>query len=104
MALPTLSDEQRQAALAKAAEARTARSALLAALKAGTTTLEDILTKADAGDDIIKKTKVLATVKALPGIGDVKARQLLEQAEIAENRRIGGLGPRQRVALLAAIS
>ncbi len=39
MALPTLSPEQRQAALEKAREARAARSALLAGLKAGTLTL-----------------------------------------------------------------
>ena len=43
MALPTLSPEQRQAALQKAREARTARSALLADLKAGTLTLADVL-------------------------------------------------------------
>ena len=35
MALPTLTPEQRQAALEKAREARKARSELLAALKAG---------------------------------------------------------------------
>ncbi|MFJ5993168.1 hypothetical protein [Lentzea sp. NPDC092896] len=39
MALPTLNPEQRQAALAKAAEARTARPELMRALKAGETTL-----------------------------------------------------------------
>jgi hypothetical protein len=104
MALPTLTAEQRRAALAKAAEARTARAELLRALKAGETKLADVLSKADAGDEIVKKTKVLALVKALPGIGDVRARQLIEQAEIAESRRVGGLGQRQREALLAAVS
>ena len=39
MALPTLSPEQRQEALAKAREARAARSVLLAEVKAGTLTL-----------------------------------------------------------------
>jgi ribosomal protein S13 len=43
-------------------------------------------------------------VKALPGIGEVRARQLLEQADIAESRRVNGLGPRQRAALLTAVS
>ncbi|GAB3162231.1 integration host factor, actinobacterial type [Amycolatopsis sp. cg9] len=104
MALPTLTPEQRNAALAKAAAARTARSELLRALKAGETTLADVLAKADADDEIVKKTKVLAVLKALPGIGDVRARQLIDGAEIAESRRVGGLGQRQREALLAAIS
>jgi hypothetical protein len=39
-----------------------------------------------------------------PGIGDVRARQLIERAGIAESRRVGGLGQRQREALLAAIN
>ncbi len=104
MALPTLTAEQRRVALAKAVEARAARAALLASLKAGTTTLGAVLAQADDGDEIVKKTKVLAAVKALPGIGEVRARQLLEQVEVAEGRRIGGLGQRQREALLAATS
>jgi len=102
MALPTLTAAQRRAALAKAVEARAARAALLASLKAGTTTLSAVLAQADNGDEIVKKTTVLAVVKALPGIGEVKARQLLEQVQVAAGRRIGGLGKRQRAALLAA--
>jgi len=47
MALPALSPEQRQEALAKAREARAARSALLAGLKAGTLTLADVLGRDD---------------------------------------------------------
>jgi hypothetical protein len=43
MALPTLTPEQRQAALAKASEARKARSELLAALKAGTIGMTEVL-------------------------------------------------------------
>lgn len=101
MALPTLTDEQRAAALAKAAAARKARSELLDALKHGRTTLADIFSRAKT-DDIVSKTKVLALVKALPGVGAVRAGQIMTEAEIAENRRVGGLGDRQRTALLAA--
>jgi hypothetical protein len=104
MALPILTGDQRRAALEKAAEARSARSMLLRSLKAGETTLAEVLEKADAGDEIVKKTKVLAVVKALPGIGEVRARRLLVRSEIAESRRINGLGPHQRIALLAAVS
>ena len=53
MALPNLSPEQRQAALQKAHEARAARSALLAGLKAGTLTLADVLAR---DDDVARKT------------------------------------------------
>jgi len=34
----------------------------------------------------------------------VRAGQLLEQAKIADTRRVGGLGTRQREALISAAS
>ena len=43
MALPTLTPEKRQAALAKASQARKARSELLAALKSGTISMGEVL-------------------------------------------------------------
>jgi len=102
MALPTLTPEQRAAALAKAGEVRRARSEMLAAVKAGTLDLKTVLDRAAKGEDMVKKTKVTAMIKALPGYGPAKAAKLMADAEIDENRRIGGLGDRQRQALLAA--
>jgi len=102
MALPTLTPEQRNQALAKAAQARKVRSTVLAGLKTGQLSLAEVLAKADT-DEIIKKTKVTVLVKALPGIGPVRAAQLMEQAEIAKSRRVGGLGTKQRKLLLAAV-
>jgi transposase len=104
MALPTLTPEQRTAALAKATEARRARSMLLEELKQGRTTLKEVLARADDGDELVRKTKVAKIVKALPGIGTVKAQQLLAELNIAEGRRIAGLGANQRTALIAAVS
>lgn len=99
MALPQLTDEQRAAALKKAAEARKARAELKASLKRGETTLQDVLDKADS-DEIIGKTKVSALLEALPKVGKVKAREIMEELEIAQTRRLRGLGDRQRRALL----
>jgi guanylate kinase len=45
MPLPTLTDEQRKQALAKAAEARRARAELKAQLKAEKVSLRDVLSK-----------------------------------------------------------
>lgn len=53
-------------------------------------------------DELVKKTKILAVIKALPGVGTVRAAQLLEQVRIVDTRRVGGLGARQREALIAA--
>ena len=51
MPLPTLSPEQRAAALEKAAEIRKARAELKEQLKAGKTTLTKVLDRAEAGAD-----------------------------------------------------
>lgn len=99
MALPKLTDEQRKQALAKAAEARKARAELKENLKRGDTNLKDVLNKAQT-DEIIGKTKVSALLEALPKVGKVKAKEIMEELEIAQTRRLRGLGERQRRALL----
>lgn len=99
MALPQLTDEQRKQALAKAAEARKARAELKEKLKRGDTNLKEVLDQAQS-DEIIGKTKVSALLEALPKVGKVKAKEIMEQLEIAQTRRLRGLGDRQRRALL----
>ncbi|MGD7001199.1 integration host factor, actinobacterial type [Corynebacterium halotolerans] len=99
MALPKLTDEQRKEALAKAAEARKARAELKENLKRGDTNLKAVLDKAQT-DEIIGKTKVSALLEALPKVGKVKAKEIMEELEIAQTRRLRGLGERQRRALL----
>jgi len=98
MPLPALSPEQREAALQKAREARAARSALLAGLKAGTLTLADVLGR---DDDLARKTKVAQVVRAVPGVGKARAAAIMERTGIPAERRIGGLGARQREQFLA---
>ena len=99
MALPQLTDEQRKQALAKAAEARKARAELKEQLKRGDTNLKEVLDHAQ-DNEIIGKTKVSALLEALPKVGKVKAKEIMEQLEIAQTRRLRGLGDRQRRALL----
>jgi ribosomal protein S13 len=79
---PILTPEQRAAALAKAAEARTARAAIKVELKQGTLTVAAALESAD------------------PNVGKVKARKIMEEVGIADNRKIQGLGTQQKKALL----
>lgn len=102
LALPTLTPEQRAQALAKAAEARKARSELLASIKSGKKSIDKVLAKAK-DDKTIGKTKVTALLKAVPGLGAVKVAALLEKAGIDPDRRAAGLGDRQREALLEAL-
>lgn len=96
---PSLSPEQRQAALAKAAVARRARAEIKDRLKMGLLTFSELLAEAD-GDDIVGKMKVLAALESMPRLGKVKARRLMDEIGIAESRRLRGLGESQRRQLL----
>jgi len=100
---PTLSAEQRQAALEKAARARRERAELKERLKMSSLTLTELLDQAE-GNDVIGKMKVVAVLESLPGVGKVKARRTMDEVGIADTRRIRGLGDQQRKALLAAFS
>jgi hypothetical protein len=98
MALPTLTPEQRQQALAKAAAARKARAEVKAELKSGKRSLADVLAHSD--DDIIGKMKVVSVLESLPGVGKVRAQKIMTELDISESRRIRGLGTKQREHLL----
>jgi hypothetical protein len=94
-----LSPEQRAAALVKAGEARKARAAVKDKLKHGGMSLTEIL---DSGqtDEVVGKMKVSAVLEALPGIGKVRAQQTMGKLNIADSRRVRGLGENQKRALL----
>jgi len=96
---PSLTPEQRHAALEKAARARRERAEIKDHLKSGRVTLRELLVKAES-DEIVGKMKVLAVLESLPGTGKVKARRLMEHVGISETRRLQGLGAKQREALL----
>ncbi|HEX9977242.1 MAG TPA: integration host factor, actinobacterial type [Acidimicrobiia bacterium] len=99
---PSLSPEQRAAALEKAAEARRGRAEMREALRTGRSSLRDVLDR--SAEEIVGGMKVKAVLTALPGLGKVKAHRLMESLGIADNRRVRGLGPNQRKALIDALS
>ena len=99
MPLPSLSPEQRAAALEKAAEIRKARAELKEQLKQGKTPSPPCST-APRHDDVVGKLKVSAVLQSLPGIGKIRATQIMEKLKIADSRRLRGLGEQQRKALL----
>jgi hypothetical protein len=102
MPLPTLTDEQRKEALAKAAEARKKRALVKADLKSGKITLKDILAK--QGDDTVGKLKVSTVLESLPGVGKVRASKIMANLNISVSRRVRGLGTKQKEALLLEFS
>ena len=94
---PQLTPEQRTAALVKAAEARAARAEIKARLKMGSMSLADALSSTDGN---VGKLKVVSLLESLPGVGKVKARRIMSDIEIADNRRVQGLGAQQKLKLL----
>jgi hypothetical protein len=98
VALPPLTPEQRAAALEKAAQARKERAEVKNRLKRGSTTLAQIL-KEGQTDDVVGKMKVSSLLESLPGVGKVRAKQIMDRLNIAESRRVRGLGTNQRAAL-----
>ena len=99
MPLPTLTPEQRQQALEKAAKARRKRAELKAQLKSGNTSLATVLAK--DSDETVGKMKVSSVLESMPGVGKVRARKIMEKLDISASRRVRGLGSKQKDALLA---
>ena len=100
---PQLTPEQRRAALDKAARARQKRAEVKEQLKAGRLGLADLFAQGDA-DEMVGKLKVVSMLESLPGVGKVRARRLMEELDISENRRLRGLGDNQRQRLLDRFS
>jgi hypothetical protein len=98
VALPPLTPEQRAAALAKAAAARRARAEVKNRLKHSGASLPAVVHEGRT-DEVIGKMKVSALLESMPGVGKVRARQIMERLGIAETRRVRGLGTNQVAAL-----
>lgn len=99
MALPPLTDEQRSAALQRATEARQERAAVKSRLKASGGSIEQIIA-AGKENNAIGKMRVTALLESMPGIGRVRARQIMHEVGIASSRRVRGLGANQTAALV----
>ena len=96
---PSLTPEQRQAALEKAAAARRQRAEVKEKLKMGSLSLQELFEQGDR-DEVLAKLKVVSVLESLPGVGKVRARRLMQELDISESRRLRGLGRNQREALL----
>ncbi|QXT64172.1 integration host factor, actinobacterial type [Tessaracoccus palaemonis] len=94
MAIPQLSTEQLEAARSAATEARRARAELKEQVKNGSLSFTEALNKA-VDDDTLSRIKVIDLLRALPRVGVTRATEIMENLQIAPNRRIRGLGRHQ---------
>lgn len=88
------------AALAKARDARRARAALRERIAAGELAVDEVLS---ITDPLVSRMHVRTLIEAVPGFGKAKARSLMARLHIPENRRVKGLGSRQRQALVDSL-
>lgn len=100
MALPILTPEQRQAALEKAAAARQLRAEVKNRLKNSRASLTEVIQESRA-NEVIAKLKVIDLLQSMPGVGKVRAQEIMERIGIADSRRLRGLGTNQVKALIA---
>jgi len=98
VALPPLTMEQRQAALDKAAASRRERAEVKNRLKHSGASIIDVLDQGQV-NEVIGKMRVVDLLQSMPGLGKVRARQMMERLSISESRRVRGLGTNQIAAL-----
>ena len=103
MALPPLTPEQRQAALEKAAASRRERAEVKNRLKHSGATLVEVVNEAEH-NEVIAKMRVTELLQSMPGIGKVRAQQVMEKLKISQTRRVRGLGAKQVAALIEEFS
>ena len=100
VALPRLTPEQRQAALEKAAASRRERAAVKNRLKHSGASIAEVLAEGEQ-NEVIGKMRVSELLQSMPGLGKVRAAQVMERLKISESRRVRGLGAKQIAALVA---
>lgn len=98
MALRDLTQEERDSARKKALAARSERAEVKRGFGAGTLNFRTVLTRADASE-AVARLKTIELLESLPGVGRVTATRILEDLGVSVNRRLGGLGVKQRRAL-----
>lgn len=94
--VPKLTEEERRSALDRAMKVRRERARLKQYMKAGKVSLAEAL-----DTDCAKRLPVKQLLASIPGIGVSKAERIMRTLHIEPTRRVGGLGPRQRAALLS---
>jgi hypothetical protein len=91
---------QRMDALQRANDIRTRRAQLKRDLKAGRTSIHELL---QSPPEYLETAKVFDMLVAVPKYGRVKANKVLTQCRISPSKTIGGLSERQRSELVSSL-
>lgn len=98
---PALDDDARARGRQRALEARRRRADIKARLAAGGSIREVLDLREE--DPAVARMRARDLVEACPGIGSARATRILTECQIAESRRLRGLGEHQVAALINAI-
>ena len=99
MSVPPLDDDARRRAGRSAVDARRSRAEWKARLACGEASLAELLA-ASEHEAPLGGMRVTDALGALPGVGPRGVERILDECRIAPSRRLRGLGPNQRRALL----
>ena len=100
MTIPVLTEQQLSSARSAATEARRRRADFKNQVKSGELSFATALDIAES-DDVLAHIRVVDLLKSMRGIGDKRALEVMQRMEIAQNRRIRGLGCHQVSGLKA---
>ncbi len=100
VAAPERSLQQRMDALNRANDIRTRRARLKKDLKAGHTSIHDLLLDPP---EYVETAKVFDMLLAVPKYGRVKVNKVLVNCRISPSKTIGGLSQRQRAELVSML-
>lgn len=98
MSLPTFTDEQRAANLAKGLVTRREVAELRAQVRAG-----GISFAAALDIDAMQKVRIGSLLEELPQWGPARSSAVLAELGIDRSKRLSGLGVRQRAKLIAVV-
>lgn len=102
MTVPPRTPEQREQALERALIVRRERAALRAHIRDGSVAASQVVT-GSAHNPQWAALPVSWLLKAVPGVGPVRAERIMARIAISPSRRIQGLSERQRSQLLAEL-
>jgi guanylate kinase len=93
---PVLTIEARTRAVANASEARKVRADIKAAIAVGEISIFSVLLDPRIP---VRRMRIFELLSSVPGVGDIRARSIMERAKISSSRRIMGLGKHQLFTL-----
>lgn len=103
MTTSTKLPSERQAAVLPLHLLRQQMDAVLGQVESGALAIDSILSQSDL-DEASRVLYVCKLIEVVPGIGKVKARQLLAQMNISETEQTGNLSVEQRSKLAQLIA